>query len=93
MPLHLICYDIADPRRLRRAARVCERFAQRVQDSVYLADLEAPELQALICALARVIDPLADKVRYLPVCAEDERTSRGLGLCRGLRAPPAHWVV
>ena len=93
MPLHLICYDIANPRRLRRAARVCERFGQRVQDSVFLADLQANELRSLMLALARVIDVQADSVRYLPVCAGDERASRGLGLCRGLRAPPAHWVV
>lgn len=93
MPLHLICYDIVDPRRLRRAARVCEHFGQRVQDSVFLADLQDIELRSLMLALARVIDAQADRVRYLPVCAEDERASRGLGLCRGLRAPPAHWVV
>lgn len=93
MPLHLIAYDITHPRRLRRAARVCERYAQRLQDSVYLADLEEPELQRLMLALARTIDTTTDSVRYVPVCAEDQRASRGLGLCHGLGAVPHHWVV
>ncbi len=93
MPLHLICYDIADPRRLRRVARVCERYAQRLQDSVFLADLDEAELRRLMFALARVIDTASDSVRYVPVCAEDLRASRGLGLCSGLHAPPDHWVI
>ena len=93
MPLQLIAYDITHPRRLRRAARLCERFAQRLQDSVYLADLDQAELQRLMLALARIIDAATDSVRYVPVCAEDQRASRGLGLCRGLTTQPDHWVV
>lgn len=93
MPLHLIAYDITHPRRLRRAARVCERFAHRLQDSVYLAELDEAELQRLMLALARTIDAATDSVRYVPVCAEDQRASCGLGLCRGLTTQPDHWVV
>ena len=93
MPLHLVCYDITQPRRLRRAARLCERFAHRLQDSVYLADLDQAELQRLMLALARIIDAATDSVRYVPVCTEDYRASRGLGLCRGLSTQPDHWVV
>lgn len=93
MPLHLIAYDITQPRRLRQVARICERFAQRLQDSVYLADLDDAELQRLMLALARTIDAATDSVRYVPVCIEDQRASRGLGLCRGLTTQPDHWVV
>ena len=93
MPVHLIAYDITHPRRLRRVARVCERFAQRLQDSVYLADLDEAELQRLMLPLAGTIDAATDSVRYVPLCAEDQRTSRGLGLCRSLTTQPDHWVV
>lgn len=93
MALHLICYDITHPRRLRRVARVCERFGERVQESVFFADLESEELQRLVAALARIIDTAEDSVRYVPVCREDLRASRGFGLSGGLRPEPTHWVV
>lgn len=93
MPLILVCYDITHPRRLRRAARLCERFGTRIQDSVCLVDAEPDELLRLMQALARCIDSALDSVRYVPVCGDDLRQSRGMGLCRGLAAPPSHWVV
>ena len=93
MPIHLVCYDIANPRRLRRAARLCERFGRRLQDSVFVVDAEPEELQRLMLGLARCIDVAVDSVRYVPVCAGDLHESRGLGLCSGLTAPPSHWVV
>ncbi len=93
MPLHLVLYDIAHPRRLRRAARLCERFGNRIQDSVYLVDAQEDELQRLMLALARCIDVAEDSVRYVPVCGDDLRQSRGLGMCKGLAAPATHWVV
>jgi CRISPR-associated protein Cas2 len=93
MPLHLICYDIAHPRRLQRVARVCERFGQRVQDSVFLVDLEPPELTRLVAALAKILNFTEDRVRYTPVCGEDLGASTALGLSGGLMRPPGHWVV
>ena len=89
----LVCYDIAHPRRLRRVARLCERFGDRVQESVFFLHLEAEDLQRLLAALARTIDPREDSVRYIPVCREDLRASRGLGLRSGLSSTPSHWVV
>jgi CRISPR-associated protein Cas2 len=93
MPLHLITYDIAHPRRLRRVARVCERHGTRVQESVFVVDLEPAELIRLIAALARILNFAEDSVRYTPVCAEDLRGGSGLGLCSGLKPVPAAWVV
>ena len=34
----LVAYDIADPKRLRRVARLLERYALRCQKSVFLFD-------------------------------------------------------
>ena len=33
--LYLVCYDIANPRRLAQVARVMEGFGERVQESVF----------------------------------------------------------
>jgi CRISPR-associated protein Cas2 len=93
MPLHLVTYDITHPRRLRRAARVCERYGRRVQRSVFLVDLLPAELSALTHALARVINSAEDSVRYVPVCSDDFRVSRALGAAGRLSAEAACWVV
>src|SRR5207302_53333 len=46
--LYLVAYDVADPRRLRRVARVLERAALRVQKSVFLFRGEEAPLVALL---------------------------------------------
>ncbi len=91
--LHLTTYDIADAKRLRRVARVCERFGERVQESVFLMELEPDEWRAMVHELARLIDLESDAVRHIPVCRADLARSRGLGLNSGLRQAPGHWVV
>ena len=37
--LHLIAYDIASDKRLRRVARICEDYGIRVEKSVFECDL------------------------------------------------------
>lgn len=41
---YLIAYDIADSRRLRRLCRVMEEYGERLQYSVFIADLSPSEL-------------------------------------------------
>jgi len=91
--LQLLAYDIADPRRLRRVARLCERYGLRVQASVFLVELDQAQAVRLAAEMARLVHPQEDSVRYIPVCPRDLARSRGLGLCSGLRQAPSHWVV
>ena len=65
----LIAYDIADPRRLARVARVVARSALRIQYSVYVAKLSPRQLRDLEAALRDVIDPAADDLRIYPLPA------------------------
>lgn len=60
---HLICYDIADPKRLSRVHRCVSKVAQQVQYSVYhlLADLE--EIDELLGELESIINPNEDDIR------------------------------
>jgi hypothetical protein len=37
--LHLVAYDISDPKRLSRVARVCKDYGIRVEYSVFECDL------------------------------------------------------
>lgn len=68
---HIVCYDVPDSRRRRRAAIVLEGFGERVQKSVFECELDDAALKSLIRALTRVLDPAEDKWRIVPMCAKD----------------------
>ena len=63
----LICYDIANPRRLARVHRAACRFAGPVQYSVFWARLDRAGLNEALRAMAVLIDPRADDVRFYPL--------------------------
>ncbi len=64
----LVTYDVntespAGRRRLRRVAKVCERFGQRVQFSVFECIVDAAQMVLLIHALEQEIDTAEDSLR------------------------------
>ena len=66
--LIVISYDIADPRRLNRVAKMLEAAGVRVQKSVFECGLTPDALIALRQRLRRVIDPAEDHILITPVC-------------------------
>lgn len=90
---YLIMTDIADPRRLRRAARVCERWGERVQKSVYLMELNEDQLRQLQTAMRNILRLHEDSVRYYSLCSRDLVRSCGEGLGHGLRPAGSYWIV
>jgi len=50
---YLIAYDIAEPRRLQRVARLLERHALRCQKSVFLFNGEPDAVEALLEEVAQ----------------------------------------
>mgnify|MGYP001190399295 CR=1 FL=1 len=67
--LYLLAYDIADPRRLARVARIVSREALRIQYSVYVAELSHRQLRDLVATLRQAVDPRADDLRIYPLPA------------------------
>ncbi len=64
----LVAYDVATDsqegrRRLRRVAKVCEGFGQRVQKSVFECIVTEGQLVILEARLVREIDPSSDSLR------------------------------
>lgn len=68
MAEYFIIYDIADPRRLNRVAKILKDYGQRTQKSKFEANLEPTELKALQQRIGRVIHPEEDSVKYFPLC-------------------------
>jgi CRISPR-associated protein Cas2 len=67
---YLVCYDISDPKRLRKVATACEDFGVRKQLSVFLCRLSATELVRLRCRLYDIINIQEDQVLFIPLCAK-----------------------
>lgn len=59
---HLIAYDIANPKRLRKVIRTMESFGVRLQYSVFLCDLTRSELIGWKIGILEHIKPSEDSV-------------------------------
>lgn len=71
---YLVCYDIADAKRLRHTARICESYGSRIQFSVFEASLDAMMLAALKAELEKVIHHDFDQILFVHLGRDDEST-------------------
>jgi CRISPR-associated protein Cas2 len=67
--LVLITYDVnteteAGKRRLRKVAKQCVNYGQRVQNSVFECVLDATQLRQVQSILEKIIDKSKDSLRY-----------------------------
>ncbi|MDM7986261.1 MAG: CRISPR-associated endonuclease Cas2 [Smithella sp.] len=65
----LITYDVCTEsqggkKRLRKVAKACQNFGQRVQNSVFECLIDPVQLTQLQDVLERIIDPEKDSLRY-----------------------------
>lgn len=65
----LVSYDVstldkAGERRLRRLAKVCQNFGQRVQFSVFEIEIDSTGWVAVQHQLCSLIDPATDSLRF-----------------------------
>ena len=80
----LVSYDVstrdeAGKRRLRRVARACESFGQRVQNSVFECLVDPAQWVALRARLVSEADPALDSLRFYFLGAEWKRRVEHVG--------------
>ena len=69
---YVICYDISDDTRRSRAAACLLDFGSRIQESVFVANLD-DQLAARMCErLQKVVKESEDKVHIFLLCAACE---------------------
>jgi len=89
----LLCYDIADPRRLQRVHRVARRHGTPLQYSLFHIAATRRDAQAVLAWIEPEIDPRADDVRIYPLSTLGRAIVRGRGrVADGVLAldPPMH---
>ncbi|CAA6820397.1 MAG: CRISPR-associated endoribonuclease Cas2 [uncultured Thiotrichaceae bacterium] len=77
---HIIVYDIANPKRLRRIHRLLKEQAIPLQYSVFLAYLNAADRATLLAQLDDKIQPLEDDIRLYPLPKKPAWTNYGKAL-------------
>ncbi len=76
---YLICYDISEPKRLNKVARIMEDFGVRVLYSVFECFLTPVQLETLRHSIEPLLDPLEDSVRYYVICEKCEKFIEHMG--------------
>jgi CRISPR-associated protein Cas2 len=82
--LMLVTYDVSTEsasgrRRLRRVARACLDFGQRVQNSVFECEVDPSQWTALRARLLAEIDPALDSLRFYRLGADGQRRVEHVG--------------
>jgi CRISPR-associated protein Cas2 len=75
----LVCYDISDPKRLRKVAKTCEDFGYRKQFSVFLCRLSATDFVRLRSRLYDLVKLEEDQVLFIPLCGKCVNAMEAIG--------------
>lgn len=74
---YLVCYDVRDPKRLRKVARLLEGHGERIQYSVFRCWLSPSGIEKLRWELTDTCVTEEDDVLFIPLCA---RCVRGISV-------------
>ena len=73
---YLVCYDIADEKRLRRVFKICRNYGNHLQYSIFECDLTPSEKIALECELGEVINANEDQTLFVSLGPSEGRGDR-----------------
>jgi CRISPR-associated protein Cas2 len=76
---YVVCYDIADDARRSRVSNCLLDFGTRVQESVFVANLEDVHAERLEQRLRRLVHPDLDRLHIFELCAACGRRTKVFG--------------
>ena len=77
--IYMICYDIADPKRLVKISKLLLKYGIRVQKSFFQADIERNRLDELVEQAVKILKKRRDSFFIYPLCA----SCTGKGIVEG----------
>ena len=75
----LVCYDISNPKRLRKVARCCEDYGYRKQFSVFICRISATDFVRLRSRLYDIINLEVDQVLFIPLSESGLQQMEAIG--------------
>ncbi len=68
--IYMICYDITDPKRLRKTAQILENSGLRVQKSFFQCDIDEKKKDLLVKQVVKVLNLKKDYFYIYPLCED-----------------------
>lgn len=65
---YVISYDIPDDKRRLKISKTLKNFGERVQYSVFEANLTEPQFQKLLFRLEKLLNEKEDRLRIYTIC-------------------------
>jgi len=78
--MHVVVYDIANERRLRRVASLCEDYGVRIEKSVFECELDAESYERFWSRLMALVSEEQDRVIAYPINQGDRAKIRSIGV-------------
>ena len=75
----IVAYDIADPRRLAKIAKLMLDYGQRVQKSIFEVSVTPPVFHQMKTRVEDIIEYEEDGVKYFPLCEQCSGTVEIIG--------------
>lgn len=66
---HLIAYDVRDPKRLRKTAKLLEGYGERVQFSIFRIRVTKHKLEKIRWELSEILFDV-DNLLIIPLCSQ-----------------------
>lgn len=73
---YLVCYDIANDRRLQRVFKKCKNYGEHLQFSVFECDLNPTECTQMQRELNEIIHATEDQVLFISLGPTESRGDR-----------------
>jgi CRISPR-associated protein Cas2 len=91
--LWTLSYDITEPKRLQRVARVALAHGDRVQKSLYLCAMDHDAVNSLHQRLGGLLDTSTDRALLRPICRACRRATRTQGEGGQPERQEPFWIV
>jgi len=75
----IVAYDIADPKRLNRIAKIIKDYGIRVQKSIFEVTVDDKRFIEMKTRIEHEIHPDEDGVKFFPLCKKCADTLENIG--------------
>ncbi len=75
----IVAYDIADPKRLNRVAKIIKDYGARVQKSIFEVKVDNKRFMEMKTRIENEIQPEEDGVKFFPLCEKCAATIENIG--------------
>ena len=75
----IVAYDIADPKRLNKVAKIIKDYGVRVQKSIFEVNVDGRRFNEMKVRVEDIIEASEDGVKYFPLCEKCAGTFEIIG--------------